>query len=422
MSPSACGQGGAKRLAVKAYIDGERHLDEGNYSDGLRLLRRAITAEPELDADEWPEWACLLREGLEKATDPPYATSDIDLRGVPITDEQLAHAAAVFRSRHFVIVDGLQSHDASLETRAEIEEEDAKGGLQPVRVYASARNHVSRTASAVAWRAHLSLSLSPLVPSRRRLQDISVSVPDRRSDRVKYLDFATEAAPPDQKPWRAVRAAVEQIDHLVRRLRERLPVELGTIVARQRPMISAYAAGCGFERHCDNHCDADEAAYDSELHFCANRRRLSAVLYCVPPEPQWGVAHGGALRIFLPTALTGGWRGDDALVDVMPRPGRLILFASDQSVPHEVLPVRVDGAVRYAIALWFLSPTVRAESQLAEVAGAAGAAATVEAAGAAETAGAAEAAEAASLIVASTPGGKHLCDERESATSVMSFI
>lgn len=34
--------------------------------------------------------------------------------------------------------------------------------------------------------------------------------------------------------------------------------------------------------------------------------------------------------------------------------------ASDQRVPHEVLPVTTcNGAVRYAIALWFLAPAAR---------------------------------------------------------------
>ena len=40
MSPSACGAGGAHRLAVKAYIDGERLCDEGKVKDGIALLRR----------------------------------------------------------------------------------------------------------------------------------------------------------------------------------------------------------------------------------------------------------------------------------------------------------------------------------------------------------------------------------------------
>ena len=37
----------------------------------------------------------------------------------------------------------------------------------------------------------------------------------------------------------------------------------------------------------------------------------------------------------------------------MPVQGRMILFASDQRVPHEVLPVTNETKVRYAIALWY---------------------------------------------------------------------
>ena len=127
-------------------------------------------------------------------------------------------------------------------------------------------------------------------------------------------------------------------------------------------MASAYTTGARFERHCDNHCDDDDDAYDPDVGYCANRRRLSAVLYCVPP--MWADEHGGALRLYRSVAASGGWDGDDALVDVLPRAGRLILFASDQRVPHEVLPVRASGVVRYALALWYLAPATAANAPM----------------------------------------------------------
>ena len=44
---------------------------------------------------------------------------------------------------------------------------------------------------------------------------------------------------------------------------------------------------------------------------------------------------------------------DDALCDVVPRAGRLVLFASDQRCPHEVLPITAISKVRFGIALWY---------------------------------------------------------------------
>ena len=129
-------------------------------------------------------------------------------------------------------------------------------------------------------------------------------------------------------------------------------------------MVSAYGEGARFERHCDNHCVDGED--------CANRRILSAVLYLV--SPTWSRDDGGALRIFRP-AVAHSEAGDpsedavDALVDVVPQPSRLVLFMSDQRVPHEVLPVSSRDSVRHAIALWFLRPPAMPEEPAEEPAG-----------------------------------------------------
>ena len=367
MSPSACGAGGAHRLAVKAYIDGERLCDEGKVKDGIALLRRvsllriqnasshlplprlhaldsrlcqAIDSEPELDNEDWPQWAQSLRSGLEHAerNPPPHATADIDLGGAPASDAQVAALAELFQQRSFIVVDNLIGSDAA---QREIAREDYDGRLELSTVYASPSSNA-----------------------------VSVAVPDRRSDRIQYLDLVADAASGQQRQWLAISECVTRMDELVKCLRERLPEELGCIVARQRPMVSAYGEGARFERHCDNHChedheDDEEEGYDPDLGFCANRRRLSAVLYCVPGD--WSAADGGALRIYRSTLETGGWEGDDALVDVLPVAGRLVLFASDQRVPHEVLPVTAGrGAVRYALALWFIAEQRYEEAILSE--------------------------------------------------------
>jgi len=321
MSPSACGAGGAARLAVKAYLDGEALCDHMEHTrEGIRLMRRAMDAEPELDADEWPPWATKLKGGLEHARShpPPLATADFE---GPMDDASLDRLAAVYRERHFAIIDGFISPEACQLAHSEMAREDCSGGLEVSRVFQTVRNHA-----------------------------VSVAMPDRRSDRVAYLDLAHD----EEGQWRTVSDIVEKIDAIASCLRSRVPEELGSLESRQRPMISAYGEGAKFERHCDNHCDDDDDDYDPELGHCANRRRLSAVLYCVPPT--WSEAHGGALRLYRSTQDTGGWDGDDALLDVLPKPGRLILFASDQRVPHEVLPVTASDVVRYALALWFLGP------------------------------------------------------------------
>ena len=92
MSPSACGAGGAARLAVQSHLHvaGEAMCDEGRFEEGIKLIRRALDAQPELDAEEWPAWrASKLRLGLEHAAmhRPPYsyAVADVDLDGGDMT-------------------------------------------------------------------------------------------------------------------------------------------------------------------------------------------------------------------------------------------------------------------------------------------------------------------------------------------------
>jgi SM-20-related protein len=87
--------------------------------------------------------------------------------------------------------------------------------------------------------------------------------------------------------------------------------------------FAVYPPGAAYTRH------ADRFARDA-------RRVLSTVLYL---NADWEPTDGGALRIHL---------ADGAHVDIEPRGGTLVVFASE--LEHEVLPARRE---RFSLAGWF---------------------------------------------------------------------
>ena len=137
-SPSACGEGGAARLAIQMYMKGENACDRGDATQGISLMRRAMDMLPELDQEEWPQWAERLRVQLEYAAShpPPSASADVDLQGLPMTDSQAEFIAHIFRSRHYVVVDNLVDLQIAADARAEIARADDDGELEISTVYA----------------------------------------------------------------------------------------------------------------------------------------------------------------------------------------------------------------------------------------------------------------------------------------------
>ena len=83
--------------------------------------------------------------------------------------------------------------------------------------------------------------------------------------------------------------------------------------------FAIYPAGAFYARHVDRF-KADDS------------RVLSCVLYL---NPDWSADDGGALRLH-------------GLSDIVPAPGRLVVFFSDE-IEHEVLPARRD---RFSVACW----------------------------------------------------------------------
>lgn len=156
---------------------------------------------------------------------------------------------------------------------------------------------------------------------------------------------------------------MQKIDTLVNELKPHCE-HLKGIVSRSHAMVTCYpGGGARYIRHCDN---AGKR----------NGRRLTAIVYL---NEQWKDGDGGELRIFRcsragdsvvdcdgnslnafddnerndRTASETEERGDVSDVvrrDVAPLAGRLVLFFSDERVPHEVLACATD---RYAVTVWY---------------------------------------------------------------------
>ena len=106
-------------------------------------------------------------------------------------------------------------------------------------------------------------------------------------------------------------------------------------------MLAVYEGRTGYVRHLDNERQASGPA-DRASNW-GNFRVLTAILYL--NEPDWPAADGGALRCF---------DGDECYLEVRPSGGTVCIFPSCV-VPHRVMPSRKR---RYAISLWFVSPSL----------------------------------------------------------------
>eukprot|EP00966_Prymnesium_polylepis_P061375 1423895-Prymnesium_polylepis.1 len=163
-----------------------------------------------------------------------------------------------------------------------------------------------------------------------------------RGDLMKWVALCDEVTKQQQLGVRHVLAA---LDALISKLQSKdsllgSPEFLGRVRLQRREFqATCYPAGCtGYIRHVD----------DSQA---TRKRVLTCILYLNPGwSTQTSHDSAGALRVYpKPRGATraNDWRG----FDVAPLHNRLVLFWSDDRVPHEVMPPRERD--RYAVSVWY---------------------------------------------------------------------
>ena len=187
--------------------------------------------------------------------------------------------------------------------------------------------------------------------SRGELQRGQVAKSERasiRSDLMKWIPAEDEGLLPLQ-----LRRCLHVLDELILGL-QGCSLLRGLLSERdlRRWEIQATCypgGGASYSRHIDNQTGS-------------GARVLTAIMYL---NPGWTVEHGGALRVYpkQPDGSMGfggeSWRG----YDVEPRHNRLVVFWSDNRVPHEVMPAHAE---RFAISVWYGDAADIAEAKKAD--------------------------------------------------------
>merc|ERR1712118_527776 len=150
----------------------------------------------------------------------------------------------------------------------------------------------------------------------------------RRGDLITFCDDGTQpgSMPGCLELQKAVDGFVEGLkssDAVAERLRY--------VDFANGAMFAIYPGGASrYVRHVDNSLSIDG-------------RRLTVILYL---NKDWQPEHGGQIRLFEPTVTS-----TQVKTDVDPLWNRLLIFWSNDEVPHEVLSAYVDRA---AVSIWYL--------------------------------------------------------------------
>ncbi|OQS05809.1 egl nine-like 3 isoform X1 [Thraustotheca clavata] len=152
-------------------------------------------------------------------------------------------------------------------------------------------------------------------------RNLRYEMPSVRGDHVLWLE-GTEVNCPI-----SIAATLRQLDRLVLERLAAINSELQRCsLIRHRVMITCYPGqGSSYVKHCDNPN--------------GNGRKLTAIFYL---NPQWEEEDGGELQIH---------RLDHSITRIPPIFDRLVLFFSNERVPHQVAP---SYAKRFALTVWYM--------------------------------------------------------------------
>jgi hypothetical protein len=256
--------------------------------------------------------------------------------------EAVAEVLRQLRKHSFAIVDGFQGSEIAAGLREELVGLRRAGGFSSSRIRGADRNQSAQGAAGA--------DAAPAAP------DEGAKASFLRGDEIAWLPVGSSGQQPSGHDGRrarrhpAVAQFVSRLDEFVTLLlgapqpeqtvEEGGGAELGGLRYRSDAMATCYPPSARYIRHTDNSCSSRARASHSRR---CNGRRLTAIGYLNEPS---GPSVGGALRIYA---------GGDPLsspprVDVQPEIDRLLLFYSDDRVPHEVLPAERD---RYAVTVWY---------------------------------------------------------------------
>jgi hypothetical protein len=197
-----------------------------------------------------------------------------------------------------------------------------------------------------------------------------------RGDRIAFVALGGEDDDEHEPCPPHLRRAFAMLENAGAQLEDALGC--GTLLVPRVGMVAVYDGRYGYVRHLDNERVPPEGDSGGSPHYgddtlAPTRRACSAwrnfrvlTAICYMNDADWSHEDGGQLRCFAPIPADEptadeaepSQPGTDPVgakeLEVVPHGGTIVVFPSC-TVPHEVLPSR---RARYAVTLWFVTPSL----------------------------------------------------------------